>query len=423
VDFSSSLRLLEGKLVLLLLADYLDGVAPPVPSLELEIEAGKAGSSSGVLQRYDHKTDIESWVFSMTEHSVSEMLTEAGIRLFARNVRGFLGSTEVNRGMEATLKNEPEYFWYYNNGITIICDEAERKGRGGRDVLHVTNPQVINGQQTTRTLTRFDGRSSAASVLVRVIRVPRNHGAGDHFETLVSKLVGATNWQNAIRASDLMSNDRRQIEIERHFRKLGYLYLRKRQTRTEAKRYSHAHHQFLVKKEELAQAVAACDLDPAVVREGKERLFEERLYARVFPTGEPLFYLCRYWLMKAVGCTAHGFPERAYAKWLVLNFIWSSIGPTIRGRTGANAFCHACERKRRDVVGPLNSAVDAVFRAALKFYRAKRGKGEKALDVSTFFMRRKLDHDFLRYWGRNVPMYRRSFRRHLQAVKDALKVE
>jgi hypothetical protein len=35
------------------------------------------------------------------------MFREAGVRLFARNVRGFLGSTEINRGLEATLKGEP----------------------------------------------------------------------------------------------------------------------------------------------------------------------------------------------------------------------------------------------------------------------------------------------------------------------------
>lgn len=30
--------------------------------------------------------------------------------------------------MEATLEKEPEFFWYYNNGITIVCDKAERLG-------------------------------------------------------------------------------------------------------------------------------------------------------------------------------------------------------------------------------------------------------------------------------------------------------
>lgn len=421
VEFQSSLRVVDGKQVLLLLADYLDGVAPPVPSLDLEIETGKGGGAGGVLQRYDHKTEIESWVFSMTERSVSEMFREAGVRLFARNVRGFLGSTEINRGMEATLKGEPEYFWYYNNGITIICDEAERKSRGGRDILHVTNPQVINGQQTTRTLAQLDGHSSIASVLVRVIRVPRNGDSSERFEKLVSKLVGATNWQNHIFASDLMSNDRRQIEIERQFRKLGYLYLRKRQTRREAARYAHAHHQYLIKKEELAQAVAACDLDPYVVREGKEGLFEERLYARVFPVGDPLYYLCRYWLMKQVGHAAHGFPERAYAKWIVLNFLWSQIAPVLRNRRAIELFRQSSERRRGEVVDPLNRAADSVFRAALAFFRWKRGVGEKAQDVSTFFKRRKLGDDFSRYWSssRNARL-RQAFRKRLKDVAAAL---
>ena len=45
------------------------------------------------------------------------------------NVRGFLGSTEINRGMEATLTREPEYFWYYNNGVTIVCDDATHRHR------------------------------------------------------------------------------------------------------------------------------------------------------------------------------------------------------------------------------------------------------------------------------------------------------
>ena len=61
-------------------------------------------------------------------------------------------ATGDNRGMEATLQKEPEYFWYYNNGITIVCDEAKQESSRGRQILRVTNPQVINGQQTTRTL-------------------------------------------------------------------------------------------------------------------------------------------------------------------------------------------------------------------------------------------------------------------------------
>ena len=194
----------------------------------------------------------------MTDPAVAGLYERARTRLFARNVRGFLGSTEINRGMEATLQTEPEYFWYYNNGVTIVCDEATRESSLGRDILRVTNPQVINGQQTTRTLARSHGKRSGASVLVRVIRVPRlPQRGGNDFETLVSRIVSATNWQNAIRPSDLMSNDRRQIEIERQFRKLHYLYVRKRMTKGEARSAAGTRHLRVVKKEELAQAVGS----------------------------------------------------------------------------------------------------------------------------------------------------------------------
>ena len=149
----------------------------------------------------------------MTSRGVADLFEHAGTRLFARNIRGFLGSTEINRSMESTLKNESEYFWYYNNGITIICDDADETSSHGKHILRVKNPQVINGQQTTRMLYRMANTSPKASVTVKVIRVTRrDDGGSEQFDTLVSNIVQATNWQNAIRASDLISNDRRQIE-------------------------------------------------------------------------------------------------------------------------------------------------------------------------------------------------------------------
>ena len=377
-DATVSFQLFDGNRILLLLSDYFDGVAPPVPSLDLEIESGGGVSTTGMFNRYDRKTDIESWVFAMTDVAVAELFERARIRLFARNVRGFLGSTEINRGMEATLENEPEYFWYYNNGITIVCDEAKPTSSKGKNILRVTNPQVINGQQTTRTLAAEVRKGPRASVLVRVIRVPREgNGNVRSFETLVSKIVAATNWQNAIRPSDLMSNDRRQIEIERQLRKLNYLYLRKRMTKSEARRVAGGRHLRLVKKDELAQAVAGCDLDPSILREGKERLFEERWYGQIFPTADPRYYLSRYSLMREVSYAARGYPERAYAKWLVLNFVWQWLEPVCRTRARAEVFREACERGKDHILNPLYRANDAAFTAVLRFYRSKRGSGSR----------------------------------------------
>jgi hypothetical protein len=404
----TSIEVFDGKRVLRLLSDYLDGVAPPVPLLELEMESGHSVKLGGVLQRFDGATGIESWVFPVNVRHIAQMYEQAGIRLFARNVRGFLGSSKINKNLEKTLDTEPEFFWYYNNGITIICDSAERLSRSGRNMIRVVNPQVINGQQTTRILHQHAARNSKATVLVRVISVPRDSDQDSgHFENLVSNIVAATNWQNAIRASDLMANDRTQIEIERNLRKFDYYYVRKRESKGEARRRSGVRRAQFIKKDEFAQAVAACELDPSIVREGKEQLFEERYYPQVFPNSDPYFYLPRYWLVWYVSRAARGYPERAYAKWLVTHFVWQSLSNILRSRRLKDVFAD-------EEFDPFWSACDAAFKAVLAFYRAKRGSGEKAMDVSTFFQRRGLHTEFERFWKKIPPTQRKQFKRGLE---------
>lgn len=417
-ESSAGIDVIDGKRILRLLSDYLDGVAPPVPLLELEIENGQGINLGGVLQRYDGNTRIESWVIPVNVRHIAEMYELAGIRLFARNVRGFLGeNTPINRNMEATLEKEPPFFWYYNNGITIICDQAEQINRSGRKLMRIVNPQVINGQQTTRTLHRKAAKNSKAAVLVRVISVPRDSNEeSNRFENLVSKIVAATNWQNAIRASDLMANDRRQIELERNLRKRDYQYLRKRQSKGEARRHAGVRHRFMIKKEELAQAVAACDLDPSIVRQGKERLFEERYYDQVFPNADPNYYLPRYWLVWYASYAARGYPQRAYAKWVVTHFVWQAMTKLLKSRHLRELFIQVNER---DDLPSLEMLCNAAFKGVMSFYRARRGTGEKATDVSTFFQRKSLHRDFERFWTSGS--YRSQYSRALKRFKNEMR--
>jgi hypothetical protein len=419
----SRIEIIGGKRAMLLFRDYLDGVAPPIPTLDLEMESGAGVTVNGVAQRFDHAAKVESWVFSMRGDAVAALFDRAGTRLFARNIRGFMGmKTPVNQGMVATLNKEPERFFYYNNGITIVCDEAERKASQGRDLLQVGNPQIINGQQTTRTLAAFPRLAAKASVLVKVIQVPRSiEGDGEAFEELVSRIVAGTNWQNAIKASDLMSNDRKQIELERALRKIGYLYLRKRQSKGEAARVVGKGQFMIVRKEEFAQAVAGCDLDPYIIRAGRENLFNEDQYAQVFPNTDPDYYLTRYRLMRVVTQASKGVPQRGYAKWLVLNFMWSHIGPILNGKQKRRAFRKICEKKHNALTGPIYRAVDEAFIEAIKYWRANRGEGDAALDVSLFFKNRKGHHNQFRDHWNGISVARRDkFDKQLAAVAETV---
>lgn len=389
--------ILDATQVTTIFKDYIEGVAPAIPSLKLKISSEGYVRDEGVIHRYDPHKQIESWVFSMSTKYIGELYKKTGVRLFARNIRGYLGpSNDINEAMDNTIRREPYNFWYYNNGITIVCDEAKRETHKGQDFLYIERPQVINGQQTTRTL--HNNSSPKASLLVKVIKIPRKSGDEDEYDDLVSSIVRATNWQNAIKPSDLVSNDYIQVFLERELRKRNYQYLRKRQSKAEAKLYYGRQYPFQIKKEELAQAIAGCEFDSSLLRKGKERLFDERYYRSIFKSRSLEFYLSRYWLMRRVQSSAHGYPERAYAKWLVLHFVWERLSKYLSSKINQCLFILVCERSYNEILGHMRKAIDGIFRAALTFYQNNRGEGEEAKDVSTFFQLSKLNEEFLRFW-------------------------
>lgn len=400
-----------------LLIDYLGGAAPPVPFLDLPIDARGIVGSDGVIQRYDPLTKIESWVLTMSGQDIARLYDKAGDRLFARNIRGFLGDTAINEGMRGTLHTEPHDFWYFNNRITIVCDSARKTAERGTAILRVTNPQIINGQQTTRTLHRSPSKD--ASVMVRVISVARGQERShEEFEALVSKIVAATNWQNAILPSDLRSNDTRQVSLQRDFAKLRYHYVRKRQPKKEAKRLLGNQHWFRIKKDELAQLVAACEFDPVTVRSGKEGLFKQPYYDRIFDGRSVREYLSIFWLGRVAKYQGAGIPDRAYAKWHVLHFLWKHIQPVLRSRGTADAFRFLCERNKR--LAGLDVAADRLYRAHLDFFKARRGKGPGAVDISHFFYRAHHHEAFERFWRGSINRHRKSFSTALTRFRDDL---
>ena len=156
-----------------------------------------------------------------------------------------------------------------------------------------------------------------------------------------------------------------------------------------------------MRKEELAQASAACILDPYIVRQGKEGLFAEQHYTTVFDGATAAYYLDRLWLMRRLGVASSGFPERAYAKWVVMNFMWAKIGREISSRS--NGFRAACELPRQNeaLLQPLDRAVEVAFLECLAFYRQNRGSGPTAVDVSAFFNRRNRHKEFGAYWDQS----------------------
>lgn len=417
-----NIRIMKYEDIMLLLRNYLEDITPAVPILKIRISSEAVVRHEGIVRRHDPETGIESWVFTACGKDIGDMYTRVGRRLFAKNIRGYLGKTDINESMEMTVKKEPKNFWYYNNGVTIVCDNARREVEGGQDILIIEGAQVINGQQTTITLSDTD--ASRANVLVKVIHVPRLDIDKQDYDTLVNAIVKATNWQNKIFPSDLISNDSIQIFLEKEFRKIGYQYIRKKMSKTEARSlYGQGYIQ--IDKKELAQAVAACIFeDPVIVRKaGKEGLFEDPRYKSIFGSKNVHAYLSKYWLMKNIERAGRGYARRSYAKWLVLNFMWRLIERGIGSVVGEKHFRCACERKNQRVLRLLFNTISDVFKAAMAFYRMNRGEGEEAKDESSFFQLSKLHIKFSEFWKTKNNRYRVKVKENLERFRNALEDE
>ena len=167
---------------------------------------------------------------SVSADQVASWFDDHRARLFKKNIRTGLGTTSVNQALIATLRNEPENFWYFNNGITMLCDRIERTGRGrlavggsGEVMLH--NVSIVNGAQTVTAIHRAVEESEAAKSALVWIRIIETANDGEAFATRVTE---ATNTQNRILEQDFAALDPVQHNLKMAMEGLNKTYLVKR---------------------------------------------------------------------------------------------------------------------------------------------------------------------------------------------------
>jgi hypothetical protein len=148
--------------------------------------------------------------------------------LYEKNVRKFLGNKrKVNKGIEATIENHPERFGLYNNGITIVAEDVSKISP---DEIILTNPFIVNGCQTTRSIWSvlqrrlnsggtapsekqkdWEDKLKAAVVITKIVVV------GSEGEELLTETTRYTNSQNAVGEKDF-------IALEKDFRTWAPLF-------------------------------------------------------------------------------------------------------------------------------------------------------------------------------------------------------
>ena len=144
-----------------------------------------------------------------------------GARLLEANVRSFLSTTgKVNRGIRDTLKEDPERFMAFNNGVVLVADEAHlgRTLDGGPGLRWLKGMQIVNGGQTTASLYFTKKRSPEVDlgrvrVPAKVIVLRSQDPIAE--EALIADISRCANSQNSVKQSDLSANKPFHIELEK----------------------------------------------------------------------------------------------------------------------------------------------------------------------------------------------------------------
>jgi AIPR protein len=139
------------------------------------------------------------------------------------NVRDYQGKRNpVNKDIRATLESSPvKEFWWLNNGITILAESCSVTG----DRLTITNPEIVNGLQTSHEVFSFYTDAPPAikenrSILLRII-IPPDEKSG----SLITK---ATNFQTEVRGISLHATEEIHFNIEDKLLQKGLFYDRKK---------------------------------------------------------------------------------------------------------------------------------------------------------------------------------------------------
>lgn len=186
--------------------------------------------------------------------------------LFRKNVRQSLGtSNKVNKGIAATLKKDPEDFFFLHNGITAICSQINLKD----GLLSVKELNVVNGCQSLSTIyscSETVKNSKDGFIMFRFYEISNPEKA--------DKISTCTNSQSAVKARDLRSNDKYVLAMKKAYEQCytdGY-FITKRGEQADTAKYNTNH---IVSLTELGKQLIAWHSQRPTISYSETKIFDK----------------------------------------------------------------------------------------------------------------------------------------------------
>lgn len=185
------------------LKDYMNG---GIPCLE---------ASTAQTEEY------RSFLCVLPGNVLADIYDKYGSRLLEGNVRSFLSTKRaVNRKIRETIISKPMRFFAYNNGISGTATEVVmEKNDSGRVITEIKGLQIVNGGQTTASLSnaRFKDKASLDNIYIQMKLTEVDAGIAN---SIIPDISRSSNSQNKVSEADFFSNHAFHIQMEKMSRRI-----------------------------------------------------------------------------------------------------------------------------------------------------------------------------------------------------------
>jgi hypothetical protein len=165
---------------------------------------------------------FQTYLAVLPAAALASIYLQYGSRLLEGNVRSFLSTrVSVNKGIRATLSQEPSHFLAFNNGLTTTASSIETADSDSTTrILSVTDLQIVNGGQTTASLASFLRDVSGASLEGVFVQMKLVVVDPTDATDLAPDIAKFANSQNRISEADFFSNSPYHRRLEELSRRL-----------------------------------------------------------------------------------------------------------------------------------------------------------------------------------------------------------
>ena len=166
---------------------------------------------------------FKSYLCIIPGETLAQIYDDIGSQLLEGNVRSFLSTkVAVNKKIRETILREPGKFFAYNNGVATTAMNLKIENNGsGLFITYAEDFQIINGGQTTASLSSAKRKDHAdLSGIYVQMKLTEIDSESDQAADLIRNISRSSNSQNKVSDADFFSTHPFHVRMEQISRHL-----------------------------------------------------------------------------------------------------------------------------------------------------------------------------------------------------------